>query len=84
MCGCTLLKAQLAAKTEESCLETELVVVSIRCPCLLSLRSVIFHRNFTESQRVLVEELGQDAGFETDFTTTESFFFFFFGSVPFS
>lgn len=36
MCGCALLKAQLAAKTEESCLETE-PVVSIGCPCLRSL-----------------------------------------------
>lgn len=36
MCGCALLKAQLAAKTEESCLETE-PEVSIRCPCLGSL-----------------------------------------------
>lgn len=68
MCGSALLKAQLAAKTEESCLETELVV-SIRCPCLRSLCSVIFLRDFTESQRVLVEELSQDAVFEKHFTT---------------
>lgn len=44
MCGCALLKAQLAAKTEKSCLETE-PVVSIRCPCLHSLCSVIFLSN---------------------------------------
>lgn len=74
MCGSTLLKAQLAARTEESCLETE-PVVSIRCLCLRSLRSVIFLRNFTEPQRVLVQELGQDAVFEKDFTSS------FFGSV---
>lgn len=73
MCGCTLLKAQLAAKTEESCLETELPL-SIRCPCLRSLRSVIFLGNFTESQRASAAELGQEAVFEKDFYKPRGFF----------
>lgn len=61
MCSCALLKAQLAATTEESCLETELAV-SIRCPFLTFSLSVFrdFSRELEKDDVLAEEELGQN------------------------
>lgn len=51
MCACALLKAQLAARTEESCLETEPAVSARRPPLTFSPRGVIFLGKVTECRR---------------------------------